>query len=123
MKAFLSFALLFLSVSTFATGSLYCSTPAKEYEFYGTTGRVPGNPLVGPLLVNTAAQTEEFERSQVVGYWAMGDTVNFAVTDLNAEKLVYSVETKLVYYQDGMPSSVGVLTLASGKRFLITCEF
>ena len=122
MKSFLSLILLLSSLSTFATGSLYCATPAKEYEFFGTTGRVPGNPLVGSLLVNTEAQTEEFPKSQVVGYWAMDDTVSFAVTDSNAEKLVYRVETKMVYNDEG-PASVGVLTLATGENFLITCEF
>ena len=122
MKSFLSLTLLFLSLSTFATGSLYCSTPAKEYEFDGTTGRVPGNPLVGGILVNTDEQTVVYPKSQIVGYWAMGDTVSFAIIDANAEKLLYSVETKMVYNDEG-PSSVGVLTLASGEYFLITCEF
>lgn len=117
---FLGLALL-VSTQAFATGSLYCSTPAKEYEFYGTTGRVPGNPLIGGLLVNTADQTEEFSNANVVGYWNMGDTLKFAVTDDNAEKLVYSVEASFVYSDEG-PIYVGVLTLASGEFFQVECE-
>lgn len=122
MKALLSLTLLFLSVSSFATGSLYCSTPFKEYEFDGTTGRVPGNPLINGILVNTEEQTVVYPNSQIVGYWAMGESMNFAITDENAEKLLYMVETKLVYSDNG-PSSVGVLTLHTGENFLIKCEF
>jgi hypothetical protein len=112
---------LLLSAQAFATGSIYCSTPAKEYEFSGTTGRVAGNPLIGGMLVNTEEETQTFANGQVVGYWNMGDTLKFAVIDDNAEKLLYKVEASYVYSEDE-PKFVGVLTLDSGEFFLVECE-
>lgn len=121
MKSIVLGLALILSTQAFATGGFYCSTPAKEYEFYGTTGRVPGNPLVGSLHVNTSAQAQEFDRLQVVGYWNMGDTLKFAVLDDNAENLVYTVEAFRVPSEE-MPKFVGSLSFQSGDAVFIECE-
>ncbi len=121
MKSLILGLSFLLSAQAFATGSVYCSTPAKEYEFSGTTGRVAGNPLIDGMLVNTDEETQTFSNSRIVGYWNMGETLKFAIADDQFSNLLYSVEAKFVYSDEG-PSYVGVLTLASGEFFLVECE-
>lgn len=121
MKSIVLGLALILSTQAFATGGFYCTTPAKKYEFSGTTGRVYGNPLVGGIYVTVSGQEKKYSKGNVVGYWNMGDNLKFAILDDNAEKLLYKVEASYVYSNEG-PNYVGVLTLDSGEFFLVECE-
>lgn len=111
-----------LSFSTLATGSIYCSTPDTSVEIAATTGRVPGNPIVGEVLVNTEEETKTYVATQVVGYWNMGETFQMALVDEQAMQFDYLIEAKFIDNDFG-PYAVGTLKLADGSVLPLTCEF
>lgn len=123
LKALLLLSTTLLSLNSFATGSLYCATEQTEYEFFASTGRVYGNPIVGGLLVNNnvSEETEEYLNSQIVGYWNMGDDLKLAVTDDQAMELLYLIEAKYIGGEEG-PLYEGTLTLANGSVLKVSCE-
>lgn len=113
----------FLCVSqAYATGSLYCATADQSIEFYGTTGRVAGNPLIDGILVNTEEETREFSNSQVVGYWNMGEDLMLALTDEEAMELVYVIKAKYVVGPEVDPSFIGTVEFTNGDVFDVVCE-
>lgn len=123
-NALLGLVLTLLSINSFATGGFYCvsSELDNQVEIWGTTGRVPGNPIVGDVGVNvTNGPQLMYTRGQVVAYWNMGETFKLALIDQNAEKLEYVIEAKF-YETEEAPIAKGVLKLASGELSAVTCE-
>lgn len=96
--------LVFLSLSfnSFAQGEkqFYCATKDQSVEFLLTTTGEMGFPLSKEVLVNTEEKTEEYELSQVVGYWNLGSTLNFALKNKVTDIVDYIVETNLVIDED-----------------------
>jgi|GEM_PF-2962130 len=118
----LFFTAFLLIPQSHATGTLYCATADQSIEFYGSTGRVPGNPLINGILVNTEEATTEFTNSQVVGYWNMGEDLMLALTDVEAMELVYVIKAKYIVAPETEPSFVGTVEFANGDIFDVVCE-
>lgn len=120
---FLALAALLLSLNAHATGGFDCvgtKANGEKVEVFGTTGRVPGNPLVSDIMMTEGAEevAQVFSKDLVVGYWNMGKRLMFAVVDQNAEKIVLKLKAK---YKRNSPDAKGKLTLPSGEKVKVKC--
>ena len=120
---FLALAALLLSLNAHATNGFDCTgykADGKKVELFGTTGRVPGNPLVSDLTmtVGNIEIAQVIPRNLVVGYWNMGRDLRVAAVDANAENMVLKLRAKL---RRNSHIAKGKLTLANGEKIKVKC--
>ena len=119
----LALAALLISLNAHATGGFDCvgyKADGKKVEVFGTTGRVPGNPLVSDvmMIVGNEEVAQVFPRNQVVGYWNMGRDLRVAIVDSNAEQIVLKLRAR---YKRNSPNAKGKLTLENGEKVRVKC--
>jgi hypothetical protein len=121
---FIALIALFASLNAHATGGFFCSgvdAEGQKVEVLGSTGRVPGNPLVSDITLvrgpNEIAQV--FNRDSVVGYWNMSKKFKVAVTDENAENIILKITAKL---KKDSGLFEGKLTLVNDEKIEVNCE-
>ena len=92
-------AALFLSPDAFATGGFNCHIPSGELQISGTTGTLPGNPLVSDITVVYGGIEATIPKSNVVGYWNDGEILLIRAVDSDRLEdslvLKYNSKTKL----------------------------
>ena len=121
---FIALIALFAPLNAHATGGFFCSgvdAEGQKVEVLGSTGRVPGNPLVSDITLvrgpNEIAQV--FNRDSVVGYWNMSKKFKVAVTDENAENIILKITAKL---KKDSGLFEGKLTLVNDEKIEVNCE-
>jgi hypothetical protein len=104
-----------ISPEAYATGGFNCHIPSGELQISGTTGTLPGNPLVSDITVVYGGIVATIPKVNVVGYWNDGET--FLIRALDSERLEdslilkYNSRTKLktLYVSvDGLQDTVKV---------------
>ena len=104
-----------ISPEAYATGGFNCHIPSGELQISGTTGTLPGNPLVSDITVVYGGIVATIPKVNVVGYWNDGET--FLIRALDSERLEdslvlkYNSKTKLktLYVSvDGLQDTVKV---------------
>ncbi|MBK27102.1 MAG: hypothetical protein CME70_24070 [Halobacteriovorax sp.] len=120
---FLALAALLLSLNAHATGGFSCQglkADGEKVELFGTTGRVPGNPLVSDVMmtVGDIETAQVFPKDQVVGYWSMGKSIKLAIVDSNAEEIILKLSVKTKKDEDAL---TGKLTIPGGEKLHVSC--
>ncbi len=123
MKLIAIIALL-ASLNAHATGGFNCSgldAEGNNVEVFGTTGRVPGNPLVSDVQMVRAPLeiAQVFNQDSVVGYWNMSKKFKLAITDANAENIILKITAKL---KKDTGLYKGKLTVGTDEKIEVTCE-
>jgi hypothetical protein len=123
MKLIAIIALL-VSLNAHATGGFTCvGTDAEgmKVEVYGTTGRVPGNPLVSDVqMVRAPIEIAQvFNRDTVVGYWSSAKKFKIAIVDANAENIILKITAKKKKDSDILS---GKLTIQGDEKIEVNCE-
>ncbi len=89
----------FLSVDAHATGGFNCHIPSGEIQISGTTGTLPGNPLVSEITVVAGGIVTTIPKLNVVGYWNEGGILLIRAIDTDSLEdslvLKYNSKTKL----------------------------
>lgn len=121
---FMALIALLVSMNAHATGGFTCTgldAEGSKVEVFGTTGRVPGNPLVSDIqLVREPLEIAQvFSQDSVVGYWNISKKFKLAVTDDNAENIILKITAKL---KKDTGLYKGKLTLVNDEKIEVTCE-
>jgi len=93
------FAAAVMSPEAYATGGFNCHIPSGELQISGTTGTLPGNPLVSDITVTYGGLEATIPKSNVVGYWNDGEILLIRAVDSDRLEdslvLKYNSKTKL----------------------------
>ncbi len=89
----------FLSRDARATGGFNCHIPSGEVQISGTTGTLPGNPLVSDITVMAGGIVSTIPKLNVVGYWNEGGILLIRAIDTDSLEdslvLKYNSKTQL----------------------------
>ena len=121
---FLALIALVFTLNAHATGGFDCAgldADGNTVEVYATTGRVPGNPIVGDVKMTRSPLeiVQIFPKTNIVGYWNMGKKLKLAIVDANAENIVLKLKVK---FKKNSEVAKGTLTLNGEEKIKVVCN-
>lgn len=125
MKSILVLSLALFSFNSFATGGFDCElklSPTLTANISGTTGRVVGNPLVGPLYItkDNYETVSEISRDLVVGYYNYNSELKILALNEDVSETVVEIDYNSRYKKG---SAKIFLDGINYRTHAIKCEF